>query len=561
MEPLQQESKKGEVEMSNKYRSKNPDLLFPDVMEDLVRRTTDCWCKKADIDELERITAFVTHRCNLFCQYCNGPHMTLKEGDTERKRRMLKHDMTISKFQRILDEALANYSGIRHIHFTGGEPTLNKDLPIFIEMTTQRGILTSITTNGTAKPNLYSDLIGKGLTEIRISFDAHSAEIFDTMVGVPGSFEKIVANIKEITRLRDEENQDIFLVVNACVDITNLDQIEETLRFLLSLNPDDIKFLVVAQDRQFVLDHKDEIVVARLKDMLQEYPLEKYPLLRVKIERMFDPDAVGLEDQQTQDLMEHCFLPMTGRTLDGEHYYPCSIYLRYFGEPTGSLCDSSQEQRDKTLKFVGEHDCRQDPICRQFCINCCKVFNVRTNQEVAIQGLPTIKVEDNISNQEITELISRIEFLIAQGEISDRPFMIIKPRGQQWRDEIIVSLLSEDIEIESISQIQNWQACAKYLYCWPLNPDKVRLAILKNKAFQMLEKGSAEVLYFKDDPSPETLTEIKYKLRDVFPNQRFLLQIAGNESISRHRVTVIHTPNPQDLKRENAILSSILSGL
>ena len=127
--------------MSKRFRSKNPDLLIPEVMDERIKRTADFWGYRVDVlNSLDRMTVFVTHRCNLFCKYCNGPHMTLRKRDTLRKKEMLRNDLSVSAFKQLLEQAKKS-AKLRHIHFTGGEPTLNKDLPAFVEMATAQGIL------------------------------------------------------------------------------------------------------------------------------------------------------------------------------------------------------------------------------------------------------------------------------------------------------------------------------------------------------------------------------------------------------------------------------------
>ncbi|MBI4434531.1 radical SAM protein, partial [Candidatus Uhrbacteria bacterium] len=235
--------------MPRRNRSQNPDLLFREVMDERIERTADfsSW-RTADPSTLDRITVFVTHRCNLQCGYCNGPHLTWRVGETDRKREMLRHDLAVAEFTRLLHEAMA-HATIRHIHFTGGEATAHPDLPAIVAAATEAGILSSITTNGTAGPDVTRALIEAGLTEIRISIDSDSASDFDRIVRIPGSFDRVIASIREVVRLRDEEGKDVFLVLNACVGSMNLDAIERILTFLMALEPNDIKLLVIAEEK------------------------------------------------------------------------------------------------------------------------------------------------------------------------------------------------------------------------------------------------------------------------------------------------------------------------
>ncbi len=333
--------------MSRRNRSKNPDLLFPDIMEERIKRIRNLWhWPVGSLKDVDRMTVFVTHRCNLFCRYCNGPHVSLQQGNSFRKRIMLHSDLSLKSFRQMLFEALA-IARIRHIHFTGGEPTLNPDLPRFIELSSNHDIPASITTNGVASPELYEELINKGLTEIRVSLDSCSIEDFDGITGVQGSFDRVVESIRRIVKLRDE-GKDIFLVINACVDNGNHERLEDTLDFLLNLDADDIKFLTVAEDKEEVCKGADPTLIDRLNRHIKHIHEGKFPLLRTKIQNLLNPIASGLQDLQAQILMKHCFIPLTERTFDATHYYPCSIYVRYYGEPLGRITDSFSQQQETT---------------------------------------------------------------------------------------------------------------------------------------------------------------------------------------------------------------------
>ncbi|MBI4449983.1 radical SAM protein [Candidatus Uhrbacteria bacterium] len=543
--------------MAQRNRSRNPDLLFREVMDERIERTArfESW-RTAEPDTLDRITVFVTHRCNLQCGYCNGPHLTWKIGDGPRKREMLRRDLTVAEFRRLLQEAMG-HATIRHIHFTGGEATAHPDLLAFITAATEAGILSSITTNGTADPDVYRALIAAGLTEIRVSIDSDSAAAFDHIVRIPGSFDRVVASIREIVRLRDEEHQDIFLVLNACVGSMNLDAIERILAFLMTLEPDDIKLLIIIQEKAFILDHESRALVDRLRAMLVNEPPGRYPLLRQKIERLFDPHASGLADEETQTVMKHCFIPLTERTIDGTHYYPCSIYLRHYGKPLGSLQDPFEVQQQRIREFVRYHDCRADPICVTNCTNCCKVFNVRANLANVEDVEELIEVAEHVAEEDISAMRVRLEGIIAAAAPDERPYMIVKPHGQAHRATIFQLLLDEGLTIASSQRIGDWMDVARYLYTWPLTDERIRHAIQVDRAFRKVEHGPADLLRFANAPTPEALERLKLLIRARIPTRRYRINVGGKRWWIR--ITAAHTPNPGDVVRENAILAHLIA--
>lgn len=542
--------------MPRKNPSQNPDLLLPAVMDERVRRVSDFWgWRVGELNRTDRITAIVTHRCNLRCVYCNGPHLTLGRGDTERKKAMLKSDMTLEQFAQLLTEAEAK-APIKHIHFTGGEPTLNPALPAMVKLATRHKILTSITTNGTADLRLYNELVKNGLTEVRVSLDASGPNAFDAIAGVAETFDKVMHTLSGLVWLRENRHPDLFIVINACVGKMNLAEIEKIVRFLISLQPNDVKLLVIAEEKDFVLHGQSEETLLRLRGELTRFPDDQFILLRTKIENLFNPLATGLRDEKTQQTMKHCFVPMTERTVDSQNYYPCSIYVRYYGEPIGPLTDSFAEQQKRVMEFVRRHDCRQDPICREHCTNCCKVFNVRTNTDLVINENQTFFVTGHAGQKEKNDLRERVLALIQRGELSDRPFLIIKPHGMKWWREIMAQLEKHGLTVTSSDRLNHWEDCARYLYAWPLTDEELAFSLALDRAFQVFERGPADILRFAQNPSPTELLQVKHNLRALFPTARLPIMIDRQKRTIR--LNAVHTPDEEDLLRENAILNSLL---
>ncbi len=155
---------------------------------------------------LHRITLFLTFNCNLRCFYCN----IIGRPDFDKRRPTKNSTYDLHRFVHFLD-SLAGQD-IRHLHLTGGEVTLVKDLPDMIRHASELKIPCSITTNGTAKLSFYEKLIDNGLKEIRISIDTMDAIEFDKNVGKKGALQKVLKTISGLVRLRDNEDKNIYLI-------------------------------------------------------------------------------------------------------------------------------------------------------------------------------------------------------------------------------------------------------------------------------------------------------------------------------------------------------------
>jgi radical SAM protein with 4Fe4S-binding SPASM domain len=132
------------------------------------------------------LTYRCTHRCS-FCYASAGPRGARDaEMSTDQVRRVI---------DRIFDEAHAPT-----ISFTGGEPTLRKDLPEFIRHAKQKGMRVNLITNGMrlAKPAYAAELKAAGLDSAQVSLEAADPAIHDAITKVPGSFERSVRGVRNL---------------------------------------------------------------------------------------------------------------------------------------------------------------------------------------------------------------------------------------------------------------------------------------------------------------------------------------------------------------------------
>jgi radical SAM protein with 4Fe4S-binding SPASM domain len=132
------------------------------------------------------LTYRCTHRCS-FCYASAGPRgARADEMPTEDVCRVI---------DRIVDEA-----HVPTISFTGGEPTLRKDLPVFIRHAKQRGMRVNLITNGIrcARPAYAAGLRQAGLDSAQVSLEAADPATHDAITKVPGSFGKSVRGVANL---------------------------------------------------------------------------------------------------------------------------------------------------------------------------------------------------------------------------------------------------------------------------------------------------------------------------------------------------------------------------
>ncbi|MCZ7644212.1 MAG: radical SAM protein [Planctomycetota bacterium] len=364
-------------------RSPVPDLLFEDQREARIDEIRDLLEAPERLDArtpLHRLTVFLTYRCNLACPYCKTIARSLAELRARPEKGLT---YTLDDFRRLLD----GYAGtpIRHLHFTGGEASLVRELPAMVRLARARGVeAVSLTTNGTLPPARYLELIAAGLNELRVSIDAADAALGRKLTERDGAFEATLATIRGLAQARRESaGARFFLILNTVVSRDNAPRLPEILRFLLALGPDDLK-LIADVDARGRLAEPEEArkLTEALAELVAALPAGGFPLLRRKLRTVFAAHAIGLEDVPAPARGGwRCYVPLTERTVDGRYYYPCSVYLREGGAPLGRLDDPPGVQRAKSAAFARRGDCLSDPVCRRYCLHCTKNYNVRCNEE------------------------------------------------------------------------------------------------------------------------------------------------------------------------------------
>ena len=147
----------------------------------------------------------MTNVCNFRCIFCPTGNQSMN-----RRTGMMNKDT----FGKILAQCNKN-TAFRFIGW--GEPTLNPNLPGFIEQATERGIITHLNTNGNIlNPILMQQLISAGLTSIKFSFQGVDAASYETMRGVD-CFEMLIGIIK---KFRDLRGNDSYPYMSASTTVT-----------------------------------------------------------------------------------------------------------------------------------------------------------------------------------------------------------------------------------------------------------------------------------------------------------------------------------------------------
>jgi radical SAM protein with 4Fe4S-binding SPASM domain len=163
-----------------------------------------------------RMDIALTYKCQNSCIHCYNEDRKLEELKTE------QWNAAIDKMWEI---------GIPHIVFTGGEPTLRKDLSELITKSEANGQITGLITNGRqlSKPGYLKELVKVGLDHVQITVESHKPETHDKIVKDEGAWKETTEGLKMAIK------EDVYVSTNTTIMQDNYSEILDTIKFLHEL--------------------------------------------------------------------------------------------------------------------------------------------------------------------------------------------------------------------------------------------------------------------------------------------------------------------------------------
>ncbi len=159
----------------------------------------------------------LTYRCNLQCPYCYNP-LVLRE---------YRDELSTQQWRGVLEQAAA--LGVVQSHFSGGEPTLRRDLAEIVAYASHAGLYTNLITQGTfLDETLLDELLAGGLDHVQISIQAPEAALADRIAGA-------TAHERKLDALRRALQRDVAVSLNCVLHRLNHDAIEDVIALAESL--------------------------------------------------------------------------------------------------------------------------------------------------------------------------------------------------------------------------------------------------------------------------------------------------------------------------------------
>jgi MoaA/NifB/PqqE/SkfB family radical SAM enzyme len=300
----------------------------------------------SEISQMKRCELIITEYCNFKCPYCRGLDNYIYADRTIKQ-------LSFEEIKKYID-LWCEGKPLENIRFSGGEPTLHKDIIEIVKYAKKKKIKRiAISTNGSNKIELYRKLIKAGVNDFSISLDACCAEDGDKMSGgIKGSWVLVIKNIKTISKL-------VYTTVGIVLTPDNIDKTIDTIRFAHKLGVSDIRIISAAQYNKSI---------PRLEEV--ETKIRKaHPILDYRITNFINGRNVrGLLESDSRT----CGLILDDSIIAGDYHFPCVVYMREKGQPVGKV---SENMRNERKEWYLKHDCFKDDICRKNCLDVCRDYN------------------------------------------------------------------------------------------------------------------------------------------------------------------------------------------
>lgn len=289
----------------------------------------------------------INNACNARCGFCSFALDTLPREDW----RFVDRDKALAAL-----DILAR-QGIRYLLFTGGEPLLHHDLPLFAKRAHDLGMKVMLVSHASLlRPPKIHELVEAGVSSFIISVDAASEEAHERNRGLPG----VCARIREVNRILKE----LKIHCTASVTMSRLVDYDALPDFLRSLGFTSVTFSypLTYLGGSFLGFSASDLVNYTADELMQAF--EKIKALKKRFQ-VVNPTP-SIEDMQRFLRKEEQRFPCLG----GYKYFHLDWNLdlwrcHYWDKPMCSVFefDGSQRVRDGCTKCM--IDCYRDSSTMQ----------------------------------------------------------------------------------------------------------------------------------------------------------------------------------------------------
>ena len=192
----------------------------------------------------QQITFDITDRCQMQCVTCSK--WKTQSSD------VINNELTTDEWKDVLNK-LRNWLGEGFwFCFSGGEPFLRADIFELADYAYSLGIKVASMTNGFSIQNLYEKIVNSHIESLNISLNSiNNPLIHDESRGRQGSYDKILAAISELQKLKKEKNSSLGINIATIMFPENIEEIIPLVEFVTKNKINGIMFQLLDDKESF----------------------------------------------------------------------------------------------------------------------------------------------------------------------------------------------------------------------------------------------------------------------------------------------------------------------
>jgi pyrroloquinoline quinone biosynthesis protein E len=191
------------------------------------------------------LVAELTHRCPLQCPYCANPVALHRSGA----------ELDTATWRRVLEEAAS--LGVLQLHFSGGEPTVRKDLVELVHAAAALELYSNLITSGVLLDvPLLHRLAHAGLDHVQVSFQDTEPDNADRIGGFAGG------HARKLAAARAVKQAGLALTLNFVVHRQNVTRVPAMLDIAEALGAGRVEIAHV-QYHGWALPNRDALLPGR----------------------------------------------------------------------------------------------------------------------------------------------------------------------------------------------------------------------------------------------------------------------------------------------------------
>lgn len=203
--------------------------------------------------EMPRIDIRTGYLCNNNCLYCCVGHL----GEKLKSTKDILNDLFIGR-----------KAGAMKVSFTGGEPTIRKDIFFITRAARDMGYYeVQVITNGRmlSYQPFFDKLVESGVNHIAFSFDDVDEKIVDTLSSVKGNYKQLMKAFENAKKYPE-----VLYTTITVINKLNYKHLTDIVRFLINLNKDlprmFSEFMFISPEGN-ALKHVD-LLIPRIRDVV-----------------------------------------------------------------------------------------------------------------------------------------------------------------------------------------------------------------------------------------------------------------------------------------------------